>query len=297
MNTRFIIKSSLEAELQAFMESQETLIFPAFEDPEVSIIIVDFNQPGLTLNCLKSVLKTVQIPYEIILIENAPEPNTLNFINRLSNVVVHINSENFHFLKGSNQGAQIARSPYLLFLNNDTVLYPNAVSIAKNTIEESNKTGIVGAKIILFNGQLQEVGCYLFEDGRTKGVGRYENPFQEKYSYTRPVDYTAGAFLFIRKSLFEEVGQFEEDYFPAYYEDVDLCLKVQDLGYEVKVNPDIIIQHLEHGSLELNEDFIHPLADKIEANRIKLIQRHKNFLSNQLPFNIELDTERAQIKK
>jgi GT2 family glycosyltransferase len=297
MNTRFILKTSMEAELQAFMESQETLRFPVFKNPEVSIVIVEFNQSALTYNCLKSILKTVLIPYEVILIENAPQTPTIDFYNRLDHVRVYANEENLHFIKAANQGAQIARSPYLLFLNNDTVLYPNAVSIAKNTIEESKKVGIVGAKIILFNGKLQEVGCYLFEDGRTKGVGRYENPFQEKYSYTRPVDYTAGAFLFIRKSLFDEVGQFEEDYFPAYYEDVDLCLKVQNLGYEVMVNPDIIIQHLEHGSLELNEDFIHPLADKIEANRIKLIQRHKKYLSNQLPFNSELDTERAQIKK
>lgn len=294
MNTRFFIKSGLDAKLQAFMESGETMNFPTYSNPEVSIIIVDFNQPALTLNCLNSILITVQIPYEIILIENAPETNALNFINRLSNVEVHINKKNFHFLKGANQGAQIARSQYLLFLNNDTVLYPNAVSIAKNTIEESKKTGIVGAKIILFNGQLQEVGCYLFDDGRTLGVGRGDSPFLLKYSYTRSVDYTAGAFLFIRKSLFEEVGQFDEDYAPAYYEDVDLSLKVQALGYEVVVNPDIIIQHLKNGSVEKNQDLVHPMASVIEANKIKLIQKHSDFLKHQFPFSNNLNLERAK---
>ena len=171
--------------------------FPYFKNPLISIVIVNYKKPKLTLACLDSIILTVKVPYEVILVDNDSSLN--NNFHDLKNIQLIQLDKNLHFIKSCNLASEKAKGKFLLFLNNDTILKKNAVNNAFKIACNNKKIGILGAKLHYFEGDLQEIGCRLFSDALTLGVGDHQNPNLINYSYPREVDYTSGAFLFIRK--------------------------------------------------------------------------------------------------
>ena len=100
---------------------------------------------------------------------------------------------------------------YICFLNNDALLQPHALSSALASFGEDQRVGVVGGKILLANGDLQEAGSMIWSDGSALGYGRGDDPNLSQYEFRRPVDYCSGAFLVTRRSLFIQLGGFNRD--------------------------------------------------------------------------------------
>jgi len=241
--------SAIKCKLSGFLSQPYLMLkFPKFENPVVSLVILTFNKAAITYQCLESLLAHTDVPYELILVDNGSTDETLSLLDRLENVIIIRNSDNLGFVLGCNKGAKMAKGEHLLFLNNDTVVTPNWLSHLVRTIESYPKCGAVGCKLVWPNGLLQEAGSIIWSDGSALGYGRGDNPFKSEYSYLREVDYCSGACLLVRKDLFWAVGGFDELYAPAYYEDSDLCLGIQKLGYKVVFQPAVTVFHHEFTS-------------------------------------------------
>jgi len=237
-----------ETKVSAFLESQANFELPLFSKVKVSIILVLYNKVEYTYQCLESIKAHADIPYEVVIIDNASDDKTKFLLERTKNSKVVINKNNLGFLKACNQAVQMAEGEYILFLNNDTQLIPGVFSALVRTIEQNEAIGAVGGRLIFPDGRLQEAGSIIWKDGSCLGYGREENPFDAEYSYLREVYYCSGACLLTRRNLFLEAGMFDEQFAPAYYEETDYCMWLRSMGYKVIYQPLANIIHYEFGS-------------------------------------------------
>ena len=236
------------AELEAFLADGRRLVLPTSEAPVVSIVIVLFNQAELTFECLRSLMHALDLPAEVILVDNASSDRTAELLERVDGATVRRNSENLHFLRGVNEAATLARGRHLLLLNNDTRLAAGSIAAAVARLEAEPDLGAVGGRIILLDGSLQEAGSIIWNDGSCEGYGRGQDPWAPEFQFRRDVDYCSGAFLMLPRSLFERLGRFDSAFAPAYYEETDLCMRIREAGLRIGYEPNVRISHFEFGS-------------------------------------------------
>ena len=276
-----------KASLNSFLESDNRLSFPSSDSASLSIILVFFNQVQLSLLCLQSLLQNADVPFELIIVDNCSTDNTDEILQRIDNATILRNDENAGFVKAVNQAAEQAKGKYLLLLNNDAVIHPQTLSSALESIAGDESIGAVGGKIVLTDGSLQEAGSIIWQDGSCLGYGRGDDPSEGPYMFERDVDYCSGAFLLFRRSDFQDLGGFDLDYAPAYYEESDFCIRLQKKGLRIIYNPNAVITHYEFAS---SGGFSGASTLQKEHQEI-LCQKHGDWLSKQLasaPGSIQL---------
>jgi len=277
-------KKEANANLKLLMESDARLPFPDTASPQVSILLVLYNQAPLTLLCLESILKFAPAPYELVVVDNASQDETEDLLERLSNVKIIRNTTNEGFVKAVNLGLEHCRGKYLLLLNNDAMLHLYSIESAIDTLRNTPQAGAVGGRILLLDGSLQEAGSIIFSDGSCLGYGRHGDPEAPEYMFQRPVDYCSGAFLLCESALFKQMGGFDIDYAPAYYEDSDFCIRLQERGLKVIYDPDAVITHYEFASSGSQQK-----AGELQTrHRQVLLEKHNSYLAKQHAVNAGL---------
>ena len=270
-------KRESEAALQAFLTGGARLHIPSSEQPRVSIIIILYNQAAMTYKCLRTLSQDQGVPFEVILFDNASTDETAELMTRVDGVNYTLNTENSGFLLAVNRAAQLAKGEHLLFLNNDTEMLPGTLSRAVRRLEMDARAGAVGGKIILPDGALQEAGSIVWQDGSCLGYGRGERPDDSQFQFVRQVDYCSGAFLLVRRSLFDAMGGFDPDYAPAYYEESDFCVRLAKQGYAVVYDPGVEISHFEFASAGSQDKAL----ELQWRNRQRLVEKHRDYLASK----------------
>ena len=263
-------------ELKRFLSSADTLEFDNSQTPIVSIILILYNRAELTFACLKSIKQNCQLPVEIVCIDNNSTDLTKELFKKVSGVKYIGNTDNKGFLLACNQANSYASGKYLLFLNNDAAIRKSAIENALGVFQSEKNVGAVGAKILLLDGNLQEAGSITWNDGSCLGYGRGQSPEKAKFMFRRKVNFCSGAFLLTPKKLFEKLGGFDEQFCPAYYEETDYCISLQEAGYDVYYEPSSVIDHFEFASSASNEDAI----ELQKTNKSKFFEKHKEYLSH-----------------
>jgi SAM-dependent methyltransferase/cellulose synthase/poly-beta-1,6-N-acetylglucosamine synthase-like glycosyltransferase len=225
------------------------------QQPLVSIIVPTKDQLPLLNGLIDSLLsKTSYLNYELLIVDNhSGEPAAcayLDGIERLNSTQLRVlrYPHPFNYSAINNFAAAQARGEYLILLNNDTaVLHADWIEALLNHAQRP-EVGIVGAKLHFPDGRIQHGGVVL-------GLrGPADHPFigqpmeADGYMHRLRVDqnYTAvtAACLMIRKAVYDEVGGLDEQDFKVSYNDVDLCLKVQQAGYLTVWTPYARLMHV-----------------------------------------------------
>ncbi|MED5411787.1 MAG: glycosyltransferase [Pseudomonadota bacterium] len=269
-------KKAMKA-LEEFLASDGRLDFANENTPSISIVIVFYNQAHLSLLCLRSLLEHNDVPIELIIVDNASSDETGKLLAKIDDASIIRNDENLGFIKAVNQGVEASQSDYILLLNNDAVVHQHALSSALRSISNDASVGAVGGKIVLTDGSLQEAGCIIWQDGSCLGYGRGDDPSFSAYMFERDVDYCSGAFLLFRRSDFEELGGFDLDYAPAYYEESDFCIRLHKKGLRIVYNPLARITHYEFAS----SGGISGASALQKEHQAILCDKHGDWLGNQ----------------
>ena len=250
LGARIPVTGNLTRHALARFDLDDVLEFPVHDRPVVSILIPVYNQVEVTLSLLKTIHQHTPVPYEVIIADDCSTDET-QYLDRFVTNVRHVrHPENLGFLRNCNTAAIDAKGEFLVVLNNDTNVTEGWISSLIEVFDDPG-VGVVGPKILFLEGQLQEAGGIIWQDGSGWNYGRMQDPEEPEYNYRKPVDYVSGCCLVIRTSLWQEIGGFDERYVPAYYEDTDLCFEVRKRGYDVVYQPASVIYHLEgvsHGT-------------------------------------------------
>ncbi len=266
----------------------KTIDIPASQNPLVSIIIPVYGQIDYTLHCLSSIKDNLpQSAFEIIVINDCSLDDSAQTLSYVKGIRLLHNKQNQGFIRSCNAGANAAIGEYLCFLNNDTQVTSDWLDALTLTFQQLPGTGLVGSKLIYPDGRLQEAGGIIWQDGSAWNFGRFQDSQQPIYNYAREVDYCSGASIMMPKSLFSELGGFDEHYLPAYCEDSDLALRIRDKGYRVIYQPMSTVIHYE-GITSGTDTSQGTKAYQIENSK-KLYTRWKNRLQTHQRAGEDID--------
>lgn len=234
---------------------------------DVSIILVNYKTKDLTINAIKSIKeKTIDIKYEILVVDNNSEDGSVEVIKQIfPDVNVISNSSNLGFGTANNVAIKEAKGKYIFCLNTDTLLLNNAIKLMYNYMEKNLNVGVCGGYIYdsemkpgiaggMFPSYPQVLLKFDFANLFKRLKRCYNLSIKSDDEYINNIDYISGANLFVRKTVFNTVGYFDEKIF-LYFEETDLCKRIKNSGYEVKFLSEAKIVHLEGKSISSKDGY------------------------------------------
>ena len=169
-------------------------------------------------------------------------------------------------LPAAAEAQSAARGQYIVLLNDDCVAQTGWLESLVEAVPRHARCGIVGSTNLNPDGTLQEAGSVVWRDGSTACIG--EGMAADQMRFERRVDYVSGGSCLIRKDVWNELGGFDDAYYPAYYEDVDLCLRAAEAGWEVWYQPLAVVCHARSASTSaLFRHFLFQRARETFVNR------------------------------
>ena len=274
-------RAGLEAQhgelLRDFLASGARLDLTPCGPPEVSALVVLYNRAELTLRCLRALAEIRSPPVEVVLVDNASSDETGRLLDHIDGATILRSQENLGFLRATNQAAAVARARVLLLLNSDAELLPGSLAAALRTLDSSPRIGAVGGRLIAPDGSLQEAGSIIWNDGSCLGYGRGGKPRDPQHMFQREVDFCSAALLFTPRALWNQMGGFDADFAPAYYEDADYCVRLWKSGQRVLFQPRVAALHFEFASSPSRSNAI---AQQAQRRQI-FLRKHRDWLAQQ----------------
>src|SRR5438309_10128694 len=221
------------------------------DSPVVSIIIVTYESEHYIDRCLKSVYEHAGVPFEAIVVDNASRDATRRIVSdEFSAVGLVAMDANRWYTAAANAGAARSRGTYLLFLNPDAELTPDALPRLIAHLEREPSVGAAGPRLAFPDGTPQASAFtypsllmtwleFFPHPGRlleTRLNGRLASGDGQPV----PIDHPLGACMLVRRDAWEDVGSFDEG-FLHYCEEVDWCMRAQARGWRISHVPDALV--------------------------------------------------------
>lgn len=253
---------------------------------KLSIVIVCWNVREDLIRCLRSIEENrPSYSFEIIVVDNASTDGTIDVIKKdFSKVTVLANNENRGFAAANNQGIEISKGEYILFLNPDTIVHPYSLDNLINFLDNNDDVGACGPKLLNSDGTTQRSvrrfpsfrgALHRHTAFRFLGIFKdeYKKWMMKDFGYNRQTDVEQlmGAALITRRSVVQQVGMMDESFF-LYYEEVDLCYRIKHAGWRNVFLPGVRITHLGGRSAKQIPVDKHIMA---MASLLKFFRKHR----------------------
>ena len=219
----------------------------------VSIIAVNYHQPAITVDFLRSLLIDGEDTIEVIVVDNGARQDNESHFKEIYPSLKYIRSDkNLGFAGGNNLGIQHATGDYLLFLNNDTEITKGFVETMREELDTNPDIGLLSPLILYFDDKrkIQYAGYtpvnYL--TGRNQGIGVMDDDHGQYDLLTMETGYCHGAAMMCRRKDLDRVGLMAEHFF-LYYEELDWCEKFKRAGFKLGFTGKAKIYHKESMSV------------------------------------------------
>jgi len=242
----------------------------------VVTIIPNWNLKKDLAECLDSLLNSNYSPHKIIVVDNASEDGSQEFIKRnYPNIPLITFSTNQGYASALNAGINWAiqqQAAYVFALNNDTLVSPDAISNLVQALDDDKNIGIAAPKILFYKNprRIYSLGDRIFMYLPLPiSIGKNQID-STKYSGVIDFDYVTGCAMMIRTDCINKVGMFDTSYF-MYYEDSDFCRRVKNIGYRIVCQCEATILHKSESSANLDKKNIIRIRAK---NRMIFYKRY-----------------------
>ncbi|MBG9378573.1 glycosyltransferase family 2 protein [Panacibacter sp. DH6] len=265
-------------------------------NPTVAVVILNYNGSNYLERFLPSVLASVYDNMTVIVADNASTDFSRELLaQRFPAVVLITLDKNFGFAEGYNQALQQVQADYYVLLNSDVEVTPGWIGPVIDVMEADSSVAACQPKILSYHEQ------HLFEYAGASGgwIDHLGYPFSRgrvfevceadrgQYDDVTEVFWASGAAMFVRAPVFHEAGGFDGSFF-AHMEEIDLCWRIQLMGYKICCVPQSVVYHIGGGTLPKGN------TRKVYLNfRNNLIMLGKNLPWTEklwkFPFRIFLD--------
>lgn len=260
---------------------------------EIAVILINYNSSEHSINCIHSIIEKTSktLNYQIIITDNCSEKEDFlklkSFCDETNfpNLELHRSQINTGFGGGNMFGVQFSNAKYLAFLNNDTLLKNDSLSILKNALESNPTIGIAGAQAYKENGDFM-ISLDHFASPAREIIGRSfleainaKRYPKRKKKYTNPVqvNFIPGSFMFVRATDFYEVGGFDTNIF-LYYEETDLCIRLANKSKYAYLIPEAEFVHFHGASTGKSL----AIKKELKISLLYIIRKHYGFFGHKV---------------
>jgi GT2 family glycosyltransferase len=259
---------------------------------DLAVIILSYNTIDITDECLRRATlaakyceQQLKNKVQLVAVDNGSTDNSAEMISRKHKQVTLVSlDKNTGFAGGNNLAMKAARQDYLLLLNSDAYLEKETLAKAIIYMEKNNDCDVLGCRLKYADGRMQPSGGFLPNPintvwwmmgfNRVPGLARLARPTHPKsknfFSNDREMEWVMGAFLLLRRKVFEKTGGFDENFF-MYMEEVEWCYRMQQAGFKICYTPSFEITHLDKASSGF--DLRKPLIREMQGIKY-FIKRH-----------------------
>jgi N-acetylglucosaminyl-diphospho-decaprenol L-rhamnosyltransferase len=251
----------------------------------ISIVIANWNSGALLESCVRSLLENAA-GCEIIVVDNASTDSSLNFAEEIrSSLTIIRNDRNAGYAAANNLGWRASKGDPVLFLNPDTKCFPDSAALLEQAFTIDKMVCAVGGRLISPSGKPQS--GFNVRAFPTLGRVAAEMLFIDKirpFKQWLQIDCTAGsgapmdadqpaaACLMVSKRVLETLKGFDENFYPAWFEDVDLCRRIHNQGGRILYHPGARFMH--HGGYSLASLPRQNFLESIHTNQIRYFKKH-----------------------
>jgi GT2 family glycosyltransferase len=221
----------------------------------LSVLIPVFNQAELTRACLEALRDHTSVPFEVVVVDNGSSDGTAELLRAWPGVKTLRLERNLGFARATNLAAARSGGELLVLLNNDTQVLPGWDLALRDELTRP-ATGAAGLRLLYPDGTVQHAGLAFGSDGLPWHLYRGFPALAPEVTRRRAFNALTGACLGLRRQVWREAGGLDENYVNCY-EDIDLCLRLRRLGYELVYRPDGAVIHHEGRSEGRNERVAH----------------------------------------
>lgn len=250
----------------------------SFRPGMVSVVVVNWNRRDLTRACLRSLAAQRGVDLEVVVVDNGSVDGSVEMIEaefaaKGAAVPLRLirNAENVGFCAANNQAMALCQGEFIALLNNDAEAEPDWLAALRGAFHGRPAVGMAASKILVHEDptRIDKAGHLIYLDGQNRGRGTGERD-QGQYDAVAEVLWPDGCAAMYRRSLLEQLGGFDEDFF-AYADDAELGLRARIAGWQCLYIPTAVVRHHRGATLGV-----------ASARRLELIERNRVLLAAKL---------------